>query len=109
MDVNPDYISNNLFWCVFLAKHPDDVKKSDKLCRWWPDWYKYKRCPKSDDVLYGERVLIRPNTISFSTKLVQWSTMLPLNGCNTISLLDPFTFEDINASNRVCQKVSSSN
>ena len=35
--------------------------------------------------------------------------MLPINGCNIVSLVGPFTFEDINASNRVRQKVSSSN
>ena len=103
------YVSNNLFWCVFLAKYPDNVKKSDELCRWWPDWCRYKRYPKSDDVLYGERVLIRPSTIPCSTNFVQWVTILPLNGFNTVFLVGPFTFEDMNASNRVRQKVNSSN
>lgn len=46
LEVNPGYATNNVCWCVFLARHPDDHKKSDELCRWWPDWYRYRRCPK---------------------------------------------------------------
>lgn len=61
MEGNPEYISNNLLWCVFLVKHPDDNKVSNKLCRRWPDWYRYTRCPKLDDIIYGKQALIRSN------------------------------------------------
>ena len=29
---NKDYATNQKYWCIFLARHPDDVKKSDELC-----------------------------------------------------------------------------
>ena len=73
IEVNPEYISNNLYWCVFLAKHPDDNTKSNKLCRWWTDWYMYTRCYKSDDIIYGKRILVRPNTIPCSIKFFPMS------------------------------------
>ena len=109
LEVNPDFAANGLFWCVFLARHPSDHKSSDEFCRWWPDWYKYKHCPKTNDMIYGDRVLICPNTTPCSTKFVQWAALLPLSGQNSISLAVPFTFEPINQSNRVRQKVAYSN
>ena len=39
----PDYTSNGEFWRVFLVKHPDGVKKSDELSRWWLALYKYTK------------------------------------------------------------------
>lgn len=27
-EVNPEYASNGEYWCVFLAKHHDNIKKS---------------------------------------------------------------------------------
>ena len=71
MEVNPDFLSNNLYWCIFLARHPNDNKKSDEFCRWWPDWYRYTHCPKSDDIIYGHRILIRSNILPCSKKFIQ--------------------------------------
>ena len=36
-EMNPEYASNAQFWCVFLAKHPDYIRLSDELSRWWPE------------------------------------------------------------------------
>ena len=60
-------------------------------------------------MIYGDRVLIRPNTTPYSTKFVQWAALLPLRGQDSISLAGPFTFEPITQSNRVRQKVAYSN
>ena len=109
LEVNPDFASNGLFWCVFLARHPSDHKRSDEYCRWWPDWYKFTHCIKTNDMIYGDRVLIRPNTTPCSTKFVQWAALLPLRSQDSISLAGPFTFEPITPSNRVRQKVEYSN
>jgi hypothetical protein len=109
IEVNPDFASNHLYWCVFLAKHPTDISKSDEYSRWWPDWYKYDRCPSTDDIIYGQRVLIKPNTIPCSSIFIQWSTLLPLRGPDSIALVGPFTFEHVSAYNRVRQRVHNSN
>ena len=109
LEANPDFITNNLYWCVFLARYPDDNKRSDELCRWWTDWYRYTRCQTSDNIIYGSRVLIRPNTIPFATKFIQWATLLPLKGNDSVSLVGPIDFETVNDSDRVRQRVSTSN
>ena len=36
-EVNPEYTSNNEFWCIFVARHMDDTRKSHELSRWWPE------------------------------------------------------------------------
>ena len=40
---------------------------------------------------------------------MQWATLLPLQGKDTASLVGRFRFAPIDASNRVHQKISSSN
>ena len=105
LEVNPHYATDSLYWCVFLARHPDDNKKSDELCRWWPDWYRYKTCVQTNDIIYGDRILIRPNAIPCKTKFIQWATLLTLCGPDTVSLAGPFNFEAVDESNRVRQKV----
>ena len=94
---------------MLLASHPNDKTKSDEYCRWWPDWYKYNRCSISDDILYGRRTLIRPNTTPCSTKFIQWVTLLPLHGKDSVSLVGPFDFESLNSENRVRQRIHHSN
>ena len=108
-EVNPDYATNNLYWCVFLARHPDDKNRSDEYCRWWPDWYKYSRCSISDDIIYGQRTLIKPNTIPCSTRFIQWATLLPIHGKDSVSLVGPFDFESLTSANRVRQRIHHSN
>ena len=109
IEVNPDFASNHLYCFVFLAKHPTDIDKSDEYSRWWPDWYNYDRGPTTDAIIYGQRVLIKPNTIPCSSKFIQWSTLLPLRGHDSIALVGPFAFEQISTYNRVRQRVHNSN
>ena len=103
--INPDFASNGEYWCVFLATHPDDNKKSHELSRWWPEWYRYTTCNKSNDIIYGDRILIRPSTTPCSSKFIQWAMLLPLYNNNAVALVGPFNFEPISMSNRVKQKV----
>jgi len=103
MEVNPDVLSNGNYWCMFLAKHPEDNKRSDEFSRWWLEWYRYTWCKKSNDVVYGDRILIRPSSTPDSTKFVQWAIELHLAGQETCNLVGPFNFEDINESNRMPQ------
>ena len=46
-EINPDFASNGEYWCVFLATHMDDNRKSHELSRWWPEWYRYKKCKET--------------------------------------------------------------
>ena len=107
-EINPTAQENGKYWCMFLAKHPGDKKKSDKFSRWWPEWYRYTRCKDTNDVVYGDRILIRPSTNPDSTKFVQWAMELSLIGHTQHNLSGPFDFEEINSSNRMRQKVSRS-
>ena len=104
-EVNVDFATNGEYWCVFLSRHPHDEKKSDTLCRWWPDWYMYSHCLKSNDIIYGDRILIRPSTIPCSSKFIQWSMLLPLYGKLAASLVGPFHFQPLTIDNRVRQRV----
>jgi hypothetical protein len=103
--INPEFASNGGYWCVFLARHMDDNKRSDELSRWWPEWYRYTKCSVTRDIIYGDRVQIRPSTIPCSTKFIQWAILLPLFNKIAVTLVGPFKFEHINTSNRVKQKV----
>ena len=62
--INPTFRENGQYYCVFLAKHADDTPRLlDDQCRWWPEWYKYKRVKENgeDVIVYGDRVLIQPH------------------------------------------------
>ena len=107
-EINPLAQTNGKYWCMFLAKHPEDNKTSDEYSRWWPEWYRYTHCKESNDVIYGDRILIRPSSTPDSSKFVQWAMELQLIGQGNCSFVGPFDFEDINASNRMRQKISRS-
>ena len=36
-EINPDYLSNGEYWCVFLARHSSDKRNSNEFSRWWPE------------------------------------------------------------------------
>jgi len=105
-EINPTAQKNGKYWCMFLVKHLGDKKKSDEFSTWWPEWYRYTRYKDTSDVVYGNRILIRPSTNLDSTKFVQWAMELPLIGHTQHNMAGPFDFEEINASNRMRQKVS---
>jgi len=53
-ELNPQWHCNSPYFCVFLARHPSDKSKSDEFARWWPDWYRYSRCEKTQQIIYGD-------------------------------------------------------
>ena len=67
------------------------------------------RCTSSNCIIYGQRMLIKPNNTPCSSKYIQWETLLPLRGKNSVSLVDPFAFDVLNSANRVRQRVHHSN
>lgn len=97
-EVNPNYKSNNKFWCVFLARHPDDRGKSDQYSRWWPDWYKYSHDSTTRQIIYGQRVLFKPSQIPDSRKFIQWAELITLDTTNI--LVEPFNFATLDNENR---------
>ena len=106
LEINPSFASNSPYWCVFLAHHPDDHTKSDELCRWWPDWYRYTTCRKTKDIIYGTRVLIRPCSIPCATKFVPWETLLWVyqNHCNILPMVLNLPRRKRNDPNLRCNK-----
>ena len=60
-EINPKYLQDHKFWCILLAKHPQYSKKSDEHSRLWPDWYEYSSYNKTNQILFDNKVLIRPN------------------------------------------------
>ena len=64
------------------------------------------RCPTTDDIMYEDRILIRSSSIPCSSIFIQWSALLPLQGKDTVTLVGLFSFQRVDAGNRVRQKVS---
>ena len=104
-ELNPKWKETGQYFCVFLARHPTDKDKSDEFARWWPDWYRYSRCKRTNDIIYGDRVLFRPSVIPSSSKYIQWAEEFDLTQ-PTERLIGPFNFESINATNRTRNKVT---
>ena len=61
LDMYPVTTPNVTYYCVFLAKHPNDIHKSNKFSRWCPECHKYSRYKDTNDIIYGRYVIIRPN------------------------------------------------
>ena len=38
---SPNSKENDIYYCMFLSKHPDDQVKSNEFSRWWPEWNTY--------------------------------------------------------------------
>ena len=105
LTMNPSYKSDGIYWCVFLASHPNDSGKVDSDRRWWPEWHRYHRDPSSKEIIFDDRVLIRPNHTPSSDKFIQWACLLPIVSSSNCVLLGPFNFVPISQSNRVRQRV----
>ena len=56
-----DFTESVSYYCYFLAKHPSDAGKSDDFSRWWKDWYNYTTVPTTKNIIFGDRILFRPN------------------------------------------------
>ena len=102
-----NYNNTGLYYCVFLARHPNDNKRSDEFSRWWPEWHEYTQHKTSNDIIYGKRILIRPNVTPNPNRYIQWATVLPLgNNDSSHTIYGPFDFNPINATNRTHNKIS---
>ena len=105
-EMNPDYLSNGEYWCVFLARYSSDKRKSDEFSRWRPEWQSYTICPTSKDIIYGKRYEFRPSIIPPSSGYIQWSTLLPILGDNSTTHVGPFTFTPVDSTNKVRHTVN---
>ena len=97
--------SKGIYQCSFLARHSKDQNKSDEKSRWWPDWYNYKICQKTKNVIYGKRVQIRPSVIPDSSKYILWAAALNLTDPSTY-IHGPFNFNPITPTQRTHNTVS---
>ncbi|MGH7955061.1 MAG: hypothetical protein ACREOZ_03790 [Gloeomargaritales cyanobacterium] len=67
-----------LFYVEFYAKHPSDEEICDASARWWREWHEYTRDPATNEIMYGQRVLFRPNdalTQVGSSSMPKWWTL----------------------------------
>ena len=71
IELNPDYPTNGIYWCVFHYKYSSDDKRSDACSRWWPEWYRYSRDPVSHDIMYGQRILLRSSVTHNADEFIQ--------------------------------------
>ena len=99
--VNPDYMTNGKYYCVFMYKHHHDRRKSDEKSRWWPEWFEYKKCERTGEIEYGKQILFRPNEVPDGDRYIQGAMMIDLVSTNTTGkpvgdgpsrLLGPFDF-----------------
>ena len=81
------------------------MKKEWRSYQWRLYWYRYSRCPESNDIIYGDRMLIQPSPIPCSSKFIQWSTLLPLHEKLSASLVGTFSAKHITMDNRVQQRM----
>jgi len=103
-ELNPQWAETGQYFCVFLTRHPTDKDKNDEFAQWWPDWYRYKTCKQSQEIIYGDCVLFQPSVIPNSTKYIQWAEEIDLTQ-TAVRLLGPFNFESISSTNRTRNKV----
>ena len=97
LEMKPDYITNAEYWCVFHVRHPNDLKLSDEHSRWWPEWYRYSRCSSTNDIIYGDRILIQPSVIPSGIQFIQWDMLIPLYDVRSSTLVGPFQLAPIDA------------
>ena len=93
-----------LYYCYFLAKHPSDINKSDESSWWWPDWYRYTRDSITNNIIFGDRILLRPNLSPDPKKFIQWGDSVNLLDKECM-ILGPFDFKMISHLNRTCCKI----
>ena len=84
---------------MFFDKHPDAQGKSDEFSRWWSEWYTYTNIKESQEIVYNQRILIRPNSCPYSKNYIQWDTELKLtstpesNKEENFHLVEPFNLK----------------
>ena len=105
--IRKDDPARDSYHCVFLAKQPNNTSKSDELSRFWLEWHRYTRCFTQNDIVYGDRILIRPSYYPDKEKIIQlyYNLLLLDSSPDSHSIIRPFDFEKIDAFNRTRQKV----
>jgi len=103
-ELEPNYLATSRYYAYFLAKHKDDATLSDEHSRWWPDWYRYTTDSVSGNIIFGDRILFRPNISPDPSEYIQWADTVSLAESSTL-LVGPFDFEEISQTNRTRCKV----
>lgn len=102
--IKPDYLTTGQYYAYFLAKHKDDAQLSDENSRWWPDWYRYTKDRITGDIVYGNRILFRPDISPDYSKYIQWADTISISVDGTL-LVGPFNFAAIRPSNQTRRRV----
>jgi len=103
---NTNYYVSGCYYCHFLAKHLSDISKCDNSGRWWLDWYRYSRNSISNDIVFGDRILFRPNISPDHKKYIQWGASVCLLD-EEYFMMGPFDFEPLSSNNCTHCKVTS--
>ena len=111
LEINKTGPPFDIYYCTFLAKQSIDMKKSDEFSRFWSEWHKYTRWPRTHNIIYGDHIMIRSNHTPDSSKYRQWSDSFPLlhNSHHSHSIIEPFDLEKVDECNRTWKKVSTFN
>ena len=114
IQVDLDSPPNGIYYCVFLAIHPNNIHKSDKFNKWWTEWHKYSQCKDTNNIIYGQRVFILINKTPDSSRYIQWAYELslissPSSKQSPPTLLGPFNFDITNDSSRMRKKLTFDN
>ena len=105
IEINPQYQTNNKYYCVFLAKHSGDRLKSDEYSRWWPEWWSYSK-DDQEIITYEKRYEFPPTTTPHYSKFIQWADIIDLSSNNM--LIGPVNFQPISPSNNTRSTISTS-
>ena len=75
------------------------------------EWHKYRYCPTTNEIVYGDQILIRPSHYPNKERFIQLYYNLPLLGSSLdlYSIIGPFNFEKVDAYNRTRQNVQTYN
>ena len=104
LEANPRVRTTGIYYCTFLARHPNDKTKNDEYSRFWPDWYEYTKHKITGIIQYGKRILFPPHQTPNPDKYIQWADEIDLHTNDNV-LLGPFNFEPISPANRTRYKV----
>ena len=104
LEANPQVRTTGIYYCNFLAKHPNDMNKNDEYSRFWPDWYEYTKHSTTNIIQYGKRILFPPHQTPNPDKYILWADEIDLH-TNSNILLGPFNFEPLSSANRTRYKI----
>ena len=93
LKINSLWTNNVKYYCMFLSEHTNNKHNIDNFFRWLNNRYHCSTCNQIVEIIYGDRILIRPNVNTYSTHLLQWETIIHflMDGESTLS--GPFNFK----------------